>query len=180
MLRVDPSSVNKWVRSGKLPSCKTPGGHNRIEAAELCKFLQRSGTAAPALLRYAERPRILVVDDDLKELRRWRRQVSPDDERVQLHCVDNGIEALVQVGALQPHLIVLDFVMPNLDGIEVCTRLQGMPAMSEVGVVVISASMTQDLADKALVAGARAAWSKPQPIKRYLDLLDMRPYAQTT
>ncbi|MCP4449768.1 MAG: response regulator [Myxococcales bacterium] len=175
LLGVDPSSVNNWVRSGKLVSYKTPGGHNRIEAATLCKFLDSNGMATPEALRDAARRRILVVDDDAKELRRWRRQLPTTHDRVQLRCVDNGIDALVQVGAFQPHLIVLDFVMPGLDGIDVCKRLQHMPELEGVAVVVVSASMTQDVMDRAVAAGARAAWNKPQSIRRFLELLDISP-----
>jgi excisionase family DNA binding protein len=172
LLRVDQSSVNGWVRQGRLKACKTPGGHNRFEASELSRFLRDTGLQVPdALLRSTER-RLLVVDDDNRELARWRRHIGRSNENIVLRCADNGVEALLQVGVFRPHLVVLDFVMPGLNGLEVCRRMKNMPEVKDVHVVLLSGAISAQVAEEALDAGALAAWSKPQPISTILSLLD--------
>jgi excisionase family DNA binding protein len=173
MLQVDPSSVNNWVRSGQLKSYKTPGGHNRIEASDLCSFLRDHKMAIPAPLRLLAQRRILVVDDDAREQARWRRHLGKDNEQTELRFVDNGLDALLQVGVFRPNLVVVDLVMPRLSGIELCRMLQAIPEMEDVGVVLVSASMSKKAEAEALQAGAQAAWPKPVPIKKILELLNI-------
>ncbi len=214
-LRVDQSSVNNWVRAGKLKSFRTPGGHNRIAERELQVFIgggglevssqgesdladsgygecgpgdagtlagaSREGALAnPRLVSPSAARRLLVVDDDPYELARFRRQLAPlIGDTLDLRCADNGIEALVQVGAFRPQVVVLDYVMPGLDGIEVCTRLRRMPEMEDIEVVVMSSAMTPSIRDRALAAGAVEAWAKPRPIEDFIALLGIHQEALT-
>lgn len=173
LLQVDPSSVNNWVRSGQLKSYKTPGGHNRIEASDLYRFLNGNQMAIPSALQRIAKRRVLVVDDDAKELARWQRRLGTKDSNIELRLVNNGVEALMQVGAFRPDLVVLDLVMPGLSGIELCRKLQDIPEIRGVGVVLVSAAMTKETAAEALDAGAQAAWSKPVSISKILELLNI-------
>lgn len=50
MLQCNPSSINKWVKEGKIPAHRTPGGHRRIKAGDLVAFLKRFENPIPAAL----------------------------------------------------------------------------------------------------------------------------------
>jgi len=105
------------------------------------------------------RAHILVVDDD-----RWVRQtlrdlLAPADCAV-TEAGDGGT-ALAQAAALQPDVILLDLMMPGLDGYTVCHRLQANPATRTIPVIVLTASLDRSLNRRAYAAGAVACLTKP-------------------
>lgn len=173
LLGVDPSSINNWVRGGRLPSFKTPGGHNRIQVRVLCEFLRANNMAIPTTLSHLSRRRLLIVDDDAQELRRWKRKLAKHSGAIDFLLVESGIEALVQVGAFRPHVVVLDVVMPEVDGLAVCSRLQSMPDMQDVRLVVVSAELSPEIVERASEAGATAAWAKPISTEKILHQLGL-------
>lgn len=63
MLGVVVQSVSNWIDAGQLRAGRTPGGHRRIEAADLLEFLRQQGLAIPAELLPSP-PKVLVVDDE--------------------------------------------------------------------------------------------------------------------
>jgi excisionase family DNA binding protein len=50
LIQVNPSSVNKWVKEGRIPAYRTPGGHRRIQAADLVAFLTEYAMPVPVPL----------------------------------------------------------------------------------------------------------------------------------
>ena len=80
---------------------------------------------------------ILVVDDeqDIRELIRYN--LAKDGFRVE--CVASGEEALRRVRALAPDLVVLDLMLPGLDGLEVCKRLKADRATQRAPVIMLTA-----------------------------------------
>ncbi len=169
LLQVNPSSINKWVNEGRLAAFRTPGGHRRIRAGDLVVFLDTHKMPVPRSLSSAAKRRMLVVDDDLPQLQAIQRLLKPHMDRVQVALVGNGIDALVQVGAFKPHLIVLDVFMPELDGLEVCRRLKANPDTREIDVIVTSGSFTPALEENAVSAGALRCLPKPIDIKLVLE-----------
>ena len=81
--------------------------------------------------------RILVVEDDrdIQELLRYHLE----KHGYQTECVANGAFAVVAVGKLPPDLILLDLMLPGMDGLEVCRKLKADPATAQVPIIIISA-----------------------------------------
>ncbi|MEO7736164.1 MAG: thiamine pyrophosphate-binding protein, partial [Kofleriaceae bacterium] len=104
--------------------------------------------------------RILVVDDDRMQLRAIER-VLRDQHQVELTLADNAIDAMIAVGALKPDLVIMDIIMPGLDGIEACRRIKSNPATRDIQVVLASAMLTPELRRAARHAGAKRAVAKP-------------------
>ena len=75
----------------------------------------------------------------------------------------NGLEALdrVGVGADQPDVILLDWMMPEMDGFETCRRLKEDPATKEIPVIFLTAKVQETEIAKALALGARGCIGKP-------------------
>jgi excisionase family DNA binding protein len=173
LLQVNPSSINKWVNEGRLAAFRTPGGHRRIRAADLVQFLDLHKMPIPRPLAGASRRRLLVVDDDKAQLQAIARVLKPYQERVMVQLADNGIDALVQVGAFKPHLIVLDVFMPEIDGLEVCRRLKANTETREIDVIVTSGQLSTEIEQNAVAAGARRCLTKPIDIKTVLNELGL-------
>lgn len=161
LLQVNPSSVKNWVNEGRITAFRTPGGHRRIRAADLVAFLQLHQMPIPKGLTSAGRRRLLVVDDDAQHLKALSRSFRRHADRVELVNASNGIDALVLVGSFKPHLILLDVLMPELDGLDVCRRLKANPETSAIGVVLVSGHMSAAVEETALLAGVRRCMRKP-------------------
>ena len=69
--------------------------------------------------------RILIVDDEARNVRLFKLLLSPQGYR--LDIAQNGEEALAKIEAAPPDLVLLDIMMPGMDGFEVCRRLRGDP-----------------------------------------------------
>ncbi|OGR07187.1 MAG: hypothetical protein A2341_03605 [Deltaproteobacteria bacterium RIFOXYB12_FULL_58_9] len=173
LLQVDPSSVNKWVKAARLRAYRTPGGHLRIRAGDLLTFLRQHNMMVPKDLSKVGMRRLLVVDDSEFELRSIERLLKPYAHRVELLLVSRGIDALVQFGFFNPHAVLLDVIMPGLDGIEVCRRLKALEATRSVPVVITSAHLTVEMEHQALAAGAAQCVDKPIGIARLLAILQI-------
>jgi excisionase family DNA binding protein len=171
LLQVNPSSVKKWVDDGLLLAFRTPGGHRRIRAADLVAFLVRHDMPIPADLQDAAKKRLLIVDDEVDQLKALSRSFKRFADRVEVQTTSNGIDALVLVGSFHPHAVLLDVYMPGIDGLEVCRRLKKNPATKDVAVYVVSGGFTGALEQKALEAGAVRCLAKPIDARNVVGLM---------
>lgn len=106
---------------------------------------------------------ILVVDDDVDVAETIKRSLSNKGHIVSV--VYNGIEALEAVRREQPQLIVLDVIMPQMDGMEVCRRLRQEPLTAHIPIIFLTAM--ERLSDKlgGFEAGADDYITKPFDIQ---------------
>jgi CheY-like chemotaxis protein len=132
---VYPSSVLYWINGGKLRTQQTAGGHHRVTREDLVDFLQSLNMPLPAEL--VARKRVLIVDDDPELSRVVSRAFSRHAEYDVETCGD-GINALIRIGQNPPDLIILDIVIPKMDGIQVCRVLKSQPQTSAIKIIAVS------------------------------------------
>lgn len=173
LLQVNPSSVKKWVNDGHIVAFRTPGGHRRIRAADLVSFLDQHKIPIPRPLSAAAKRRIVVADDDPAQLRGMGRAFRRWADKLEVTFVDNGVDALVEVGAVRPHALVIDVYMPGLDGIEVCRRLRANPTTRDLVLIVTSGRMTPELEQVARQTGARRVLRKPVDVTAIVEELGL-------
>lgn len=127
MCGVGVNTIKRWVRQGRIPHMLTPGGHWRIPKKEFLDFMATlhdepdTGSAAE--------PCVLIVDDDAQtcEFVREALACAPIDCRVE--CASDGYTGLIQIGRLRPALLVLDIMMPGINGLELLHRLRSRPEL---------------------------------------------------
>jgi excisionase family DNA binding protein len=171
LLQVDPSTVVKWVNSGKLHAFKTPGGHRRVQAKELVAFLRRHGMYMPPELGGSgSARRVLMVDDDARLLAALQRSFKKNPG-IELHTSTNGIDALLSLGELKPDMLVIDVQMPGLDGFAVLERLKSNPATNHLEVVMITGKGSAEVVKRARQLGARTVLIKPFSAADLLNVL---------
>jgi excisionase family DNA binding protein len=170
LLGADPSSVNRWIDSGKLKAYRTPGGHRRVLHEDLLGFLDETGIPVPEEIQPTQLS-ILLVDDDEPYLRSLRKALLRLDRDLEVQTCTSGIEALILLGSRRPDAVLLDAAMPGLDGVEVCRRITSSPDTQNVKVIVSAAHPSPATEKRVLEAGAMAYLAKPLKANLLLDHL---------
>ena len=81
--------------------------------------------------------RVLVVDDILANVRLLEAKLT--SEYFDVHTASNGLDALEAIGTFNPDIILLDVMMPGIDGIEVCKRIKSNPKTQHIPVIMVTA-----------------------------------------
>ncbi len=161
LLQVNPSSVVKWINDGLLQAFRTPGGHRRVAALELVRFAQHHGMPVPDELQGLTATKVVVADDETRFLSAFQRAVKPFYQEIELHTAENGINALILVGQVNPDILVLDLRMPDLDGFQVLEKIHANKTTSAISVIAVSGEMSDDNAATCRSLGAVECLQKP-------------------
>ena len=160
MISVDPGSVANWIDSGVLKAHRTPGGHRRVDAEDLLRFLREHNMPIPAQLK--DRPlRILLVDDEramTQMLAKAIRAQFPDYEVVE---AQDGFRAGAIVATQTPDVVILDLKMPGMDGFEVCKMIKAQEATRHAAVIAVTAYGSDETVERIMACGASACLDKP-------------------
>jgi len=103
--------------------------------------------------------KILIADDE--ESLRLLVHATLEDEAHQILEAADGVEALEIARREKPDLILLDVIMPRMDGLEVCRRLKRDPATSHIPIVMLTVMGREEDREKGLLAGADHYLRKP-------------------
>lgn len=162
LLRVARKSVSNWVDQGKLKAFKTPGGFKRIRQADLILFINEYDMPLPPQLVSSKR--VLIVDDDELVLKSYQRSFRKLGKTIQIETRSNPMEALIEIGGEKPDLVIVDIMMPNMDGYEFCKRLKAHPETKDIKVIAITASPDPNHREATLAAGADDFYHKTDNI----------------
>ena len=99
-----------------------------------------------------DQPRIMLVEDDTDLAGLYKMRMEAEGFRV-LHC-PNGEVALQMAKKFQPHLIMLDLMMPRLSGFDVLDILKNTPELQNVKIIILSAMSQSEDIEKAKELGA--------------------------
>lgn len=156
LLHVNPRSVINWIEQSLLPSYRTPGGHRRIRREDLLAFLRKHQIPTPASLVDGKFT-VLIVDDE-QEIVDIVTAYFQRQGGYEVSSASDGITALIEVGRIKPDLLILDIMIPGVDGVEVCRRIKADHANKTT---IIAFSGVADTEKKILQAGADAFMPKP-------------------
>jgi excisionase family DNA binding protein len=179
--KVSQQTIIRCFDSGQLKGFRVPGSRfRRIPRDLLFNFMRDNGIPTDAL--ESGKRKILVVDDDV-ELVELITEVLERDGRFEVRSVNNGFDAGMMVKDYQPDLIVLDVMLPDINGKEVCQRVRSDKAMDAVKIICISGMVEDDKVEELKAAGANDFMRKPFEVDRLVDrictLLDIETTATT-
>jgi signal transduction histidine kinase len=125
-----------------------------------------------------EKPNILIVDDEEKNIRLFKAMLM--NENYQTSVALNGEKALASIAEIKPDLILLDVMMPGIDGFEVCRRLKAADETKMIPIVMVTALSDQEHRIKAMTCGADDFLGKPldqmELLLRVKSLLRIKTY----
>jgi len=177
--RVSQQTIIRCFDSGRLSGFRVPGSRfRRIPRAELIKFMKTNEIPLDALEGGAKR--VLVVDDD-PEIVELFKDVLDRDGRFEVRTAATGYDAGALTESFKPHLIVLDYMLPDINGNVVCQRLREREDTRDTKIIFVSGVVNPDEIESLMQSGADDFVKKPfnveQLMRRVEDLLEIEERA---
>jgi len=151
-------TIWKYVKKGDIPASMTPGGQYRIRQADFNAFLQRNNMYPHACYE-PDSQRILMVDDEPKILKMLTTMLTSDG--YSLETAKDGFDAGVKIMTFKPGLVILDLIMPGMDGFEVCRQIKTNPDTTHIKVLALTGHDSEENRNRILAEGADAYLTKP-------------------
>ena len=150
--KVSQQTIIRCFDNGQLKGFRVPGSRfRRIPRESLYKFMKDNGIPTDAL--ESGKRKVLLVDDDT-ELLELMNKVIEDDGRFEVRIATNGFDAGMMVKEYRPDVIVLDVMLPDINGKEVCHRVRADSTLEEVRILCISGMIEEDKIQELRLAGA--------------------------
>ncbi len=124
--------------------------------------------------------RILIIDDDDDLLKYLTKVLSRVDTPVNTMVANNGFEAGRLVQSFHPHVVLLDLLMPGMDGFAVCRTIKQTPASKATRVVAMTGFYDDDNVSRILDAGAETCLCKPFKTETLLAAIGIEPARDST
>lgn len=166
LLMISPITVRAWAQKGLLPSNVTPGGHRRFLRESVEQFAKQYKTAPPR-----NDLRVLVVDDDKQVAGFLVEWLTGLDEPFIVDTAVDGFEVGSKVHTFEPDIILLDLMMPKLDGFAVCRQIKADPNTRDIRVIAMTGYPSPENRRCILETGAEICIPKPVDSKLLLELL---------
>jgi excisionase family DNA binding protein len=165
--KVSQQTIIRCFDNGQLKGFRVPGSRfRRIPREALYKFMKDNGIPTEAL--ESGKRKVLLVDDDA-ELVELIVKVLDEDGRFEVRVAGNGFDAGMMVKEYRPDLIVLDVMLPDINGKEVCHRVRADSTLEDVRILCISGMIEEDKIQELRLSGADDFLHKPFDIEELID-----------
>jgi len=171
-------SVQLMVDRGELQAWKTAGGHRRIARASVLRWIaERQGgqqprtpaaqvlpppaAQAPATMP-PQQPRVLLIEDSTHYQNLVRLLMAQKFPQVDLHVADDGIAGLAMAGQLRPQVLIVDILLPGIDGATLITSLRSHPQFEGSRLIVVTSLDEDQRAPYAFALSGVPVVHKPQ------------------
>ncbi len=167
VLRVSPITIRVWAQKGLLKASTTAGGHRRFEREEVERFARDKGIE----ITQDTEVRALIVDDDIDHLELLADVFAERLPEIVIETARDGFEAGQKVASFKPHIVLLDLLMPGVDGFKACRSIKENDANNNVRVLAMTGFMSDENVRKIRHAGAEVCLEKPLDIAKLITLL---------
>ena len=150
-------SIKNWIKQGLIKASRTPGGHYRILERDLDSFREEYDMFPRE--KGSTKKRVMVVDDDPEALALIERILT--DEGFELIKVSNATEVGLKTAQLSPDLILLDFLMPEINGFEVCKALRDNELTRGTPIMAVTCLTKEKDIERIFACGADEYLAKP-------------------
>jgi len=165
--KLSQQTIIRCFDNEQLGGFRVPGSKfRRIPRRDLIKFMKRNGIPMDGLA--GDKIRVLVVDDD-PEIVELFVDVLKRDGRFEVGAATTGYDAGVQTQALRPDVVILDYMLPDVNGNVVCKTIRDHPDLTDIKILIISGLINQTEIDDLLNAGADDFIKKPFNITKVVE-----------
>ncbi len=165
--KVSQQTIIRCFDSGRLQGFRVPGSRfRRIPRPELLRFMKANDIPTDSL--ESSRKRVLIVDDDDQIIELFVDVLGRDD-RFEVRTASTGYDAGLLTEQLRPHLILLDYMLPDINGNLVCERIKSNPELRNTKIIIMSGVVNQDEIDALKGSGADEFMKKPFNIEQLIE-----------
>lgn len=165
--KVSQQTIIRCFDSGRLKGFRVPGSRfRRIPREALIQFMKDNGIPPDAL--DSGKRKILVVDDD-PEIVELFVDVLERDGRFDIRTANTGYDAGIMTQEFMPDLVILDYMLPDINGNVVCQTIRANPNFEHMKIVIVSGVVNQDEINDLLRAGADDFVKKPFNIEKLIE-----------
>jgi excisionase family DNA binding protein len=165
--KVSQQTIIRCFDSGRLKGFRVPGSRfRRIPRDALIQFMKDNGIPPDAL--DSGKSKILVVDDD-PEIVELFVDVLERDGRFEVRTADSGYTAGLITNEFKPDLVILDYMLPDVNGNVVCKTLREREEFNSTKIIIVSGVVNQDEINDLLKSGADEFVKKPFNIERLVE-----------
>ena len=157
--RVSQQTIIRCFDAGRLEGFRVPGSRfRRIPRTSLVKFMKDNKIPLDAI--ESGKRKVLVVDDDA-EIVELIVDVLERDGRFETQTASSGYEAGIATQRFRPELILLDYMLPDVNGNVVCQTIKNNPEFENIKIIIVSGVVKQDEITQLLKSGAEDFIRKP-------------------
>jgi len=157
---VSYNTIKRWIKTGKLDAHVTPGGHYKIMKKDLFLLMKKHKIPISGEIEVTHK-QILIVDDDKHVRDSIAKYLRLNGQNFTVSTSSDGLETASLISRLVPDIIILDLMMPRMDGFLVCKMIKANPLIKDIYIMVLTGFATEENKQKALAAGADDIFEKP-------------------
>ena len=158
-------SIKNWIKQGLIKASRTPGGHYRILEEDLDSFREQYDMFPRD--KASSKKRVMIVDDDPDALSLMEKILT--DEGFELIKVSNATEVGLKAAQLSPDLILLDFLMPEVNGFEVTKALRENELTRSTPIMAVTCLSKEQDIERIFACGADEYLAKPFKVDQLLE-----------
>ncbi|MFA5423165.1 MAG: response regulator [Phycisphaerae bacterium] len=157
--KVSQQTIIRCFDSGRLEGFRIPGSKfRRIPRDSLVKFMRFNRIPLDNL--DSGRKKMLIVDDDA-EIIELIKDIFSRDGRFEIATASSGYDAGVMTHKFRPDVVLLDYMLPDVNGNIVCQTIKQNPEFADIRIIIVSGVVKQDEIDQLLKSGAEDFVKKP-------------------
>ncbi len=165
--RVSQQTIIRCFDAGRLEGFRVPGSRfRRIPRQNLVKFMKDNNIPLDTI--ESGKRKVLIVDDDA-EIVELIEEVLERDGRFEVKTASSGYEAGIATEQFRPELILLDYMLPDVNGNVVCQTIRRNPKFENIKIVIVSGVVKEDEIAQLLKSGAEDFIRKPFNITELTD-----------
>jgi len=165
--KVSQQTIIRCFDAGRLEGFRIPGSRfRRIPRASLIKFMKENNIPLDHL--ESGKKKILVVDDD-PEIVELLQDALNRDGRFEVQAASSGYDAGILTQRFRPDLILLDYMLPDVNGNIVCQTIRKNPEFENIRIIIVSGVVKQDEIEQLLKSGADSFVRKPFDVERLIE-----------
>jgi excisionase family DNA binding protein len=165
--KVSQQTIIRCFDAGKLEGFRIPGSKfRRIPRQKLIKFMKENDVPLDNL--ESGKKKVLIVDDDA-EIVELMVDVLLRDGRFETKTASSGYEAGISTQKFRPDLILLDYMLPDINGNVVCQTIRKNPEFESIKIIIVSGVVKRDEIKQLLKSGAEDFIKKPFDIAELTD-----------
>ena len=157
--KVSQQTIIRCFDAGRLEGFRVPGSKfRRIPRQSLIKFMKDNNIPLDAV--DSGKRKVLIVDDDA-EIVELLVDVLTRDGRFETKTASSGYEAGIATQRFRPEVILLDYMLPDVNGNVVCQTIRKNPEFENIKIIIVSGVVKQDEIEQLLKSGAEDFIRKP-------------------